>query len=386
MHIRQRHSLVHLPLLRWPLLRWAVPLLAALLLVVGGAGFSSISASADTKLPPRTARQLLVDVQQAKVDGLSGTVIEKADLGIPNLPGVGGASGSDLRSLISGSHTMRVWYAAPDKTRLALLGDLGESDVIQNGSSVWTWSSKDNTAHHATLPEGSHPSPRPAEVPKTPQQAADAALKAVDANTQVSVATNTTVAGRPAYELVLRPRDAGSLVSQVRIAIDGATHAPLRVQMLAVHGTSPAFEVGFTNVDFTRPADSHFTFTPPPGAKVTAAHPGAGKQHSTPGHQARESKSPTRQPGDYQGVKVVGHGWSTVVVRQLPTASSAGPAELPGSAKLQGMLTALPKVSGHWGSGRLLSGTLFSVLVTDRGQLVAGAVAPSALYAALGSR
>ena len=43
-------------------------------------------------------------------------------------------------------------------------------------------------------------------------------------------------------------------------------------------------------------------------------------------------------------------------------------------------------MSGEWGSGRLLEGTLFSVLITDDNTVVAGAVAPEALYAALGSR
>jgi len=47
------------------------------------------------------------------------------------------------------------------------------------------------------------------------------------------------------------------------------------------------------------------------------------------------------------------------------------------------VLQMLPKVSGSWGSGHLLRGTLFSALLTDDGRLVVGAVAPEALYAAL---
>ena len=49
------------------------------------------------------------------------------------------------------------------------------------------------------------------------------------------------------------------------------------------------------------------------------------------------------------------------------------------------MLRVLPRVSGTWGSGHLLKGTLFSALLTDDGRVVVGAVAPEALYAALGS-
>jgi hypothetical protein len=38
-------------------------------------------------------------------------------------------------------------------------------------------------------------------------------------------------------------------------------------------------------------------------------------------------------------------------------------------------------VRGTWGSGRLLQTTLLSVLVTSKGQILAGAVTPSVLYA-----
>jgi hypothetical protein len=49
-------------------------------------------------------------------------------------------------------------------------------------------------------------------------------------------------------------------------------------------------------------------------------------------------------------------------------------------------MKSLPTVSGSWGSGHLLRGTLFSVLFTDDGRVVAGAVAPAQLYAALAAR
>jgi len=40
-------------------------------------------------------------------------------------------------------------------------------------------------------------------------------------------------------------------------------------------------------------------------------------------------------------------------------------------------------VSGTWGTGHLLEGTVFSAVLTDDGRLAIGAVAPSALYDAL---
>ena len=44
-------------------------------------------------LPPRSAAQLLVDLQTARLDGLSGTVVQTADLGLPPLPGLTGGQG-----------------------------------------------------------------------------------------------------------------------------------------------------------------------------------------------------------------------------------------------------------------------------------------------------
>ena len=56
-------------------------------------------------------------------------------------------------------------------------------------------------------------------------------LKALEPTTTVTSDSSVEVAGRAAYELVLDPNDANSLISQVRIAIDGDTKVPLRVQV-----------------------------------------------------------------------------------------------------------------------------------------------------------
>ena len=93
-----------------PWLRWLVPI-AAILAVVATTLVAG-NASADEKLPPRSAEQLLVDLQQADVHGFSGTVDQSADLGIPALPGVS-EHGSEFSSLISGTHTLRVAVRRP---------------------------------------------------------------------------------------------------------------------------------------------------------------------------------------------------------------------------------------------------------------------------------
>ena len=50
------------------------------------------------------------------------------------------------------------------------------------------------------------------------------------------------------------------------------------------------------------------------------------------------------------------------------------------------MLEALPTTSGAWGTGRVLSGTLFSAILTDDGRIAIGAVPPAVLGDALAER
>src|SRR5688572_7707206 len=65
--------------------RWAVPG-TALAVVAGAALVAGRGAEAAGSLPPRSPEQLLVDLQQAHLTGLSGTVVQTADLGLPELP------------------------------------------------------------------------------------------------------------------------------------------------------------------------------------------------------------------------------------------------------------------------------------------------------------
>jgi outer membrane lipoprotein-sorting protein len=376
-----------------PALRWAVPAVTAVALVGGGSAITGIHAIADAGLPSRSAAQLLVDVQQARLDALSGTVVQKADLGLPDLPISGGSSSagsSDLTSLVSGTHTMRVWFSGPDKARMALLGTLGESDVIRNGKDVWVWASRDKTAKHYVLPahDAASKSKAPAgmpgsgDLPTSPQAAAEKALAAITPSTQVTTSGTATVAGRSAYELVLEPKDATSLVAQVRVAIDGTERVPLRVQVFAKSVADPVFEVAFSAVDFDRPDAAQFTFNPPPGTKVTDEEMDAHSKTKTVAPEVSSADKP----------KVVGEGWGSVLVARMPapvaeagTSGSTGAAADKDVAQLMKFVSLLPKVSGTWGSGHLMAGSAFSVLLTDDGRLVVGAVTPEGLYAALAS-
>ena len=345
---------------------WAVP--GAALVVVAAAVTLPMTAGASPALPHRSAAQLLVDVSKADGTPLSGTVVETARLGFPALPDVGGASITPM-SLVSGSHTARVWYDGADKARVALVSDLAETDLVRNGRDVWLWTSGVNSAQHATLPakKAADATPPSAES-LTPQQAAEKALAAIDPSTKVTVDGTASVAGRDAYELVLQPRDTRSLVGDVRLAIDSETGVPLRVQVNAAGSTGrPAFETAFTSVSFAKPSASVFRFSPPPGAHVSELG------SSVPSDKAETGGTPGRGP------RVIGSGWTAVLETTGVSLPSGGGGEHDGESPLGALTKAMTPVSGAFGHGQLLRTKLLSVLLLDDGRLLVGAVPPAVL-------
>src|SRR5579859_2101203 len=258
--------------------RWVVP--AGVVTAVAAVGIASAItvAQAAPALPPRTPAQLLAAVagDAGHVPPLTGTVVESAALGIPQLPGA--ENPTSLTSLLAGSHTLKIWYDGPKRLRLAAPVLMNESDLIRNGSTAWLWQSDSNSVTRFTLPaeRGAQArEPVMPHAPVTPQQAAQQALKAAGPSTRVTTEANVTVAGQAAYQLVLAPRAGGSQIAKITIALD-AQHlsVPLRVQIFAKGDANPVFQVGYTSISFVTPAASNFGFTPPPGSHVDTA--GAG--------------------------------------------------------------------------------------------------------------
>ena len=297
---------------RRPGLRWAVPAGAAVLFVAGAA-LTPLAATADSGLEPRTAQELLVALSAPSTTAVSGTVVTNADLGLPGLP-MGMMPSTGPMALASGENTLRVWTDGPDRQRLAMIERAAETTVVRNGQEAWVWSSADATADRYVLPErdgakgpaldGSELPPG-VELPSTPQEAAAMALEAIDPSTEVTTSGVGTVAGRDAYELVLTPRDPETLVARVTLSMDAETNVPLRVRVYSTAIPDPAFEVGFSSVDYSTPDPSLFEFTPPPGATVTE-------------HAADDMAAMTESGGTEADVPsgaeptVVGEGWSSV--------------------------------------------------------------------------
>lgn len=372
--------------------RWAVPTTAVVVTAGVIAGLQIPAAQASPALPARTPAQLLAAISgDAKLPPLTGTVVESTSLGLPQLPTAG--SPTSLASLITGSHTVKVYYQDASHFRLAVPTTDSETDVIADGTKAWLWNSTANSVTEFIAPAGQHPEKKLPPVPAlTPQQAANQVLKAVGKTTLVSVESNVMVAGDPAYQLVLAPKDHRSLVGKVLIAIDAKYGMPLRVEVFAKGSSSPAFQVGYTALQFTAPAAANFAFTPPSGATVKVVQLGSGSHQAT---GAGQHQAPS-------GFGTYGTSWLTVaefpqkdLMQGLGTGPAAsapassggsGPASVMGGDSqqvLNALIGSAKPVQGTWGSGTLLTTSLFSVLMTN-GEVYVGAVEPSVLEAAVG--
>jgi outer membrane lipoprotein-sorting protein len=361
-------------------LRWVAP--------VGIAGAAALAASgvfsahATTRhLPHTDPTSLIAAVQTSHVDGFTGTVVSHLSLGLPQLPGMGTTTDDDssLPALLTGSHTMQVWYGGVTKQRLALLGATDETDLFRDGRQVWEWNSAQRSATHVVLPERAGAAGTTATTPVpsdaaslTPDELAKRVLAELDPTTQVQVKRHHSVADRSAYDLVLTPRSATRIAS-VHIAVDGRTKMPLAVQVYGRGATKPAIDVAFTSIAYGAPAQRNFTFVPPPDAHVHTVH--TKRRHPTTSGQVGLGHA-LFKPSD---VHVLGSGWSRVLAAKFP---AAGVARLQQNPAMQ----ALTAVSGKWGKGRLLDSDLGTVLITTDGRVFAGAVEPNVLYAAAGAK
>ena len=341
-------------------LRWLPAALAPV--VVAGAVAIPLAATASADLPGRSPAEVLALVAHAKsLPGYTGELTQSSDLGLPELPSAGPGSDSTTASaldLLTGSHRASIAVAGTTRSRVAVQDPMGERDVVRNGDTVWLWNSAKNTAEQVSVDTSALPPEQTTTM--TPQSAADEAIARITPSTDVTVETTTTVAGHAAYTLVLTPKTDATTVGSVRIAVDGTTGLPLRVQVFARGASGPAFEVGFTHLDYTVPAASRFDFTAPSGATVVhhTVTPGT---HQAPPSTAALPAKPT----------VTGSGWDAVVT--IPAADV--PAALASNATFLRLTQPAPD------GGRVLSTSLVTVLRTGDGRVLAGAVSQSRLEA-----
>lgn len=388
------------------LARWTVPAVAGVA-VVAAVTIPTLASADPADLPDRTPSELVAAIAEAEPVPMSGSAVYTARLGLPEIPAelTGGA---DPLNLLSGSSTIRMWTDAESRSRVSLLGATSEYSVVTDGAEAWTYSSGSHEVTHLTLgpetrlrlaeAEEEQAAAEAAGTVPTPQELAQDALARAEEHSDVTVADPVVVAGRDAYQVVVTPTDAGTLVDRIVIAVDGETLVPLSVQVWSTEATdAPAVELAYTDVSFAAPSDAALTFSVPSGAEVTekVVELGEGDVSS---HGTGELP---------EGTTVTGEGFATVVEREGvdieglisgdPEAIAdelddspfgggpggdlagefAGGSDLDTAALYEQLTT---PVDG----GRLLSTTLLSVLITDDGRVLVGAVPSQTLLEAAG--
>ncbi|MCJ1679320.1 DUF2092 domain-containing protein [Streptomyces sp. APSN-46.1] len=379
--------------------RYAVPV-AVLGVAAATIAIPAFATGSGPELSKVTAQQLIEKIAASDVEQLSGTAKISTDLGLPTMAsgllGGGGIAGGSanpedkVAQLANGTHTFRVAADGEDRQKLTFLDGKDEYTLVHNGADVWGYDSKSNEVFHEKDADAGKGDRKAAEeLPATPQKLAQDVLEAAGPTTDVTVGDTVQVAGRDAYQLVLKPKQSGSTIGSVQIAVDAENGVPLRVQVLSSQGGKPIVDAGFTKVDFAKPAADTFTFTPPKGAKVTegAAEAAGEKDHG------KEFKALESFPGlegltggDDKGVsKVLGEGWAAVA--RIDTGAGKGllDAEGPASDKnapkeAKQFLDSLgDKVKGSFGEGRIFSTRVVNALITDDGKVYVGAVTKDAL-------
>ncbi|MFN0281801.1 MAG: LolA family protein [Kineosporiaceae bacterium] len=390
--------------------RWLVPATVAAT-VAGGVVVTSASAGGAPTVPDRTPAQVLASVTTSRVSALSGTVSTRADLGLPSLPtSIGDSRGPDgdaadpravaLR-LLTGRTTLRVWLDGPQRQRVQLLDDFAEVAFVHDGRDVWAFDTNRNAGTHVVLPDeaaltslaerraaqqradGALPGPLGGDPlgTGTPDALAREVLGRLDPTTAVTLDPPQTVAGRAAYTLVVTPRTDATLVERAVLAVDAANGMPLRVQVYARGAADPVLESGFRDLDLARPDAARFAFTPPAGADITTQTvplpDGTGPTRAVkPDVVTPKGTDRAGAGGGQAGTRVIGSGWSAIVeTRPSADGAASGAAAMLDEPLVQQLTT---PVDG----GRAVRTALFSVLLTDDGRVLVGAVPVEALVSA----
>ncbi|MFE9554237.1 outer membrane lipoprotein carrier protein LolA [Streptomyces sp. NPDC006703] len=355
----------------------------------------ALAASGDPSLPKISAQQLIEKMAASDTQQLSGTVKITTDLGLPGLGSLGSfapkGGGSDksaapqqkLTELASGTHTLRIAADGPDRQKVSILEDAAEYSLIHNGSDVWAYDSGSNQVFHskksAADAAGEHGKKAPESgVPTTPKALADEFLKNVDPTTSVSVDGTVQAAGHDAYQLLIKPKQSGSTIGSVRIAVDAKTGVPLKFTLSPSAGGKAVVDAGFTKVDFSKPAADTFAFSAPKGAKVTEDD---GKQDHKPQQSLPGGLGGFGDAKNAKNTKVIGKGWTAIA--ELDTGGKGMPKADNNSKSggdAQKFLDSLgDKVTGKFGTGTVFKTRLVNALITDNGKVYVGAVTKEAL-------
>jgi outer membrane lipoprotein-sorting protein len=355
-------------------------------------------------LPATTPQALVQSVLTSSVPSMSGTVAIDNNLGLPAVPGI--------PQLANGNSQLRVWADGTGRTRVSIPTATSEQTIVDDGTTMYSWNSSGRTVTESPAGKGkdgawSKSAHKPAglpmgtsTMPTDPASIAKQLVSALQNSSNITVDGTDTVAGQPAYDLVLTPKaNQRTLLREVKIAIDANKHIPLQLTVLGDNSSTPAVQVGFSDLNYGPQQSSLFTFTPPAGATITKDKPDTKPDTNTAPKDASKLAP-----------KIVGSGWDTVAIITLPSGSAGNLPSTPSGTQDNGGMPnwgsgsaskssssqgtnplSLARefgtpVSGSWGSGWVLGTNIGTALITSDGRIAVGLVPQQVLTEALGSK
>ena len=386
------------------LVRWIPAVMAPVLVAATAVGFS-VSASAAVNLPDKSASQILQLINTNPDIAFSGRVVKKAALGLPPMnivPDISQASIDQMAKsmpkemmdflpkasaqgelalaleFFAGVHTANLYVDGVEKARLQVLDLLSERDYIRNGNELWAYDAAKSLAQHSVVSEAEVANAEAdarslfnlnsGKLPfdyTSPAAVAEYVLNEAGKYSTITVASDIKIADRGAYQITITPKGNQSLVASATLSIDAATGLPLAARVMAVGKSTPAFEVAFDTITFTKPAASNFEFTPPVGTRVQEVP--APTKADLLRELAKAPKAPSEDEARKQLEDLAAQGWSAVAV--IPAA------QVPSELRLLQVNNSLYKeltkpVSG----GRVFTSALMNIFFSDNGDVYAGSV------------
>ncbi|MFD7639858.1 outer membrane lipoprotein carrier protein LolA [Kitasatospora sp. NPDC059795] len=361
--------------------RIGVPAAIATVVAVGIGLVPALASDESPNLPAISAQDLVAKALSANTDTFTGTVRINADLGLPSAltdvatgsgpigelaRGAGAKTGSadpqtKAVELLGGSHTLTVSADGPDRQKLTLASQKSGYELVHNGDQVWAYDRNSQQALHLTGAgaDGRHPDGKEGIGSVTPQEIAKQLLEHSADTTSVTVDGTERVAGHAAYKLSIKPKQAGSTVSEIRVSIDAEKGMPLAVQLRTVDGAT-AFDVRFGTLSYAKPDAKTFQFSAPKGSKVIERSDGKLSDNPMPSVPGL----PSLPTGDGAKGGVLGEGWTAVAHAEVGADAAKGFAKFAGRP-----------VKG----GTLVSSRVVNALITDDGRVYVGAVTPETL-------
>src|SRR4051812_17898912 len=241
---------------RWAAVVAGTALVLSVPAIADAAG--SLAARARSDAPSVAPREFVRRALASASVPHTGLAESRGTLGLPDVRQFG-----DVAALLGGTTRERVWWAGPDRWRVARLLASGEQDLYSYApDTVVTWDYERNLQRTTTGVQG-------ARLPRTddllPPRAARRLLASAAPGDPLTALPDRYLAGHLAPGVRITPASTETTIGVVDVWVDPASGLPLAVRVADRHGVV-AFESAFLDVDVTAPAETDVEVPAPPGA------------------------------------------------------------------------------------------------------------------------